>query len=190
MESKRIAIVMVGKTHSGKTTFAEILSKKIPESIILQTDPFAEFLNKNYPKEINLDIEHDGTFRKPSLKFKLFQEVFNHVVNQKNFIPILANSNMHQKARTQIIEDLKRNSYYVIGIYLNLPEKILRSRIKKAKRDTRVLSLSKDFDEVLSRQENIFIEPQTGEFDSFFEITDQEQVEDVIESIVKKSLSV
>lgn len=38
---KRLAILTVGKTHSGKTTFARELEQCLPESVIIDRDDLA-----------------------------------------------------------------------------------------------------------------------------------------------------
>ncbi|WP_339256569.1 hypothetical protein [Paenibacillus sp. FSL P2-0136] len=45
---KRLAILTVGKTHSGKTTFARELERCLPESVVIDRDDLAEFINTRY----------------------------------------------------------------------------------------------------------------------------------------------
>lgn len=47
---KRLVIITVGKTHSGKTTFAKELEKELPNSFIMDQDNQAEFINTYYEK--------------------------------------------------------------------------------------------------------------------------------------------
>lgn len=41
----KLAIITVGKTHSGKTTFAKALEKELLNSVVIDQDNHAEFLN-------------------------------------------------------------------------------------------------------------------------------------------------
>lgn len=45
---KRFVIITVGKTHSGKTTFAKALEKELPHSFVMDQDNQAEFINTHY----------------------------------------------------------------------------------------------------------------------------------------------
>ncbi len=47
---KRFVIITVGKTHSGKTTFAKALEKELPHSFVMDQDNQAEFINTHYEK--------------------------------------------------------------------------------------------------------------------------------------------
>ena len=45
---KKLAIITVGKTHSGKTTFAHALEKQLSNSFVMDQDNHAEFINTYY----------------------------------------------------------------------------------------------------------------------------------------------
>ncbi|CAG9614046.1 hypothetical protein BACCIP111899_03273 [Bacillus rhizoplanae] len=45
---KRLVIITVGKTHSGKTTFARALEKELNNSSVMDQDNHAEFINTFY----------------------------------------------------------------------------------------------------------------------------------------------
>ena len=47
---KRLVFITVGKTHSGKTTFARALEKELPHSFVMDQDNQAEFINTHYEK--------------------------------------------------------------------------------------------------------------------------------------------
>ncbi len=40
----RYTLLTIGKTHTGKTTFVNEIASKVPNCVILGTDPFAFFL--------------------------------------------------------------------------------------------------------------------------------------------------
>ncbi len=184
----KFAIMMVGKTHSGKTTFAREL-EKIINGVVLQTDPIIIFLKKEFSVNLDKDKEHDGSFKNPSLKIKIFNTIFEHILKKGNLIPILSNSNMYQKLRDQIILYLRKNNIKVIGVYLNFSEQFLINRIEKSQKSTEVLSVSKDYKECLINQRKRFIEPRENEFDYFFEVNSEDELADVknkIKDIIKK----
>ena len=45
---KRFVIMTVGKTHSGKTTFAKSLEQVLDNALIIDQDNHAEFINTFY----------------------------------------------------------------------------------------------------------------------------------------------
>jgi len=174
---------MVGKTHSGKTTFGKELEEKI-NGIVIQTDPITLFLKNEYYVNLDQDHEHDGSFSEPSLKVKIFNVILEHIIKLGKLTPILTNSNMHQKMRTQSIERLQNGGYQVIGVYLNLPENILNDRVDRSNKSTDVLNVTKDFHALIIKQRKIFIEPRENEFDYFFEINSDEIYNEVEEKII------
>ena len=42
---KRLVVITVGKTHSGKSTFARDLERELENSFVLDQDNHAEFIN-------------------------------------------------------------------------------------------------------------------------------------------------
>lgn len=59
---KRLVIITVGKTHSGKTTFARALEKELYNSFVMDQDNHAEFINTYYknlqPKQGPNTLKH------------------------------------------------------------------------------------------------------------------------------------
>jgi tRNA uridine 5-carbamoylmethylation protein Kti12 len=45
---KRLVVITVGKTHSGKTTFAKELEQYLHNSVVIDRDDQAEFINTYY----------------------------------------------------------------------------------------------------------------------------------------------
>lgn len=43
---KRVVVITVGKTHSGKTTFAKNLERQLHNSVVIDRDNQAEFINR------------------------------------------------------------------------------------------------------------------------------------------------
>ena len=59
-----VVIITVGKTHSGKTTFARALEKQLNNTFVMDQDNHAEFINTNYknlqPKKGSNTLKHSG----------------------------------------------------------------------------------------------------------------------------------
>lgn len=79
---EKYVIMMIGKTHSGKTTLGYYLEKNISDSLVIQTDPISKFITDTFSVDIDPDFEHDGSFKNPALKFKIFSTIFNHVLKK------------------------------------------------------------------------------------------------------------
>lgn|GEM_PF-3198259 len=181
---KPIAVVMVGKTHSGKSTFARMLEEALPDFAILETDPISVFEREFFPKTASLKGESNGDFTEPTLTFKFFQTLVDHALFYKQNI-ILGNSNMWSDGRTRILKKIHSAGYLSVIVFMNLYEKVLFDRVAYAKRPTNVLTTSKNFDELIIKQRDRLTSPTLDESDYFFEITDVNEIGDVIASISK-----
>jgi predicted kinase len=185
MEQKeKILIMLVGKTHTGKTTFANEVKQEFKNVLILEADPIAVFMKENYPElRFSDDKEHTGEFKDVSLKFKTFL-LFLEFAMSLNKPIMLSNSNMWLKGRELVFELCKKNGYKVIGIYLNLPEEILINRINVSERSTNVLRTSKSFNELILNQRERMQPPEPSDFTEFFECKSEQEVEDIKKKII------
>ncbi|MEC0243622.1 AAA family ATPase [Paenibacillus dokdonensis] len=84
---KRLVIITVGKTHSGKTTFAKALEQKLPNSVVIDQDNHAAFLSAYYKSLIS---SQDSKV----LKHAITQTVVDFVISQTDKHLILCNSNL------------------------------------------------------------------------------------------------
>lgn len=174
----------IGKTHSGKTTFAKEFVSEIPNGVIIETDPIALFLRETFPSLHALDLDHRGGFSTPSLKFLLFRTVLNFALEQ-NFNVILSNSNMYENGRKDALSVIGQYKVKTIGVFFNYPETVLLERVKHSERDTKVLVVSKDFNELVVNQRTRFQPPNKDDFDYFFEITDPVNLPEIKRKIIE-----
>lgn len=93
---KRLAIITVGKTHSGKTTFAKALEKELANSVIIDQDNHAEFLHTYYQ---SLLPEHGSN----TIKYAITQTIVNYAVHETKCHVILCNSNRNRNDRKKLI---------------------------------------------------------------------------------------
>lgn len=185
-ENKKQLIMLIGKTHSGKTTFAENLNKKFPNLLVLEADPIAIFVKEKFPALSNLDYKkHTGKFKNIALKFKTFLLFLEFGLSLGKTI-ILSNSNMWDKGRKMVFKLCKKFNYEVIGIYFDYPEEILKSRVKKTDRSKEILRIAKDFDDLLNKQKSRMQEPKSKEFDEFFVIKKEEDIDKIMKSLKNK----
>ncbi|MGE7918936.1 AAA family ATPase [Viridibacillus sp. NPDC093762] len=178
----RLVIMTVGKTHSGKTTFAKALENQMFNSVVIDQDKHAEFLQMNYqtllPKQ-----------GKNTIKYALTQTIVNFAVTETHCHLILCNSNRNLKGRLKLLEQFHSKGFTSILVSFEIPEYVLRDRVEKSQRDTSILRTASTFAEVLTRQhnetnQNDVVAPIEGEADHLFIIKDSTEVETVIRKIV------
>lgn len=177
-EDKKL-IMFIGKTHSGKTTFAKELEEIKKDILVLEADPIALFMRENFPKLRELDDkEHSGAFKNASLKYRLFLLMVEFSMSFCRTI-ILSNSNMYERGRRLVFKLAKKYKYKTIGVYFDFPEEILINRIKKSKRTTKILRVSKDFNDLIINQRTRMQAPEPNNFDRFYRITTEEELNKV-----------
>jgi len=188
MKKKNKTLVMfIGKTHSGKTTCAKELGKKVKDLVALEADPIAVFMKKEFPilRQNDDKKKYSGADNKNSLKFRTFLLFLDFALFLGKPI-LLSNANLYLNARKTIIKSCKKYGYKVIGVYFDFPEGILFERAKKSKRNKDVLRVVKDFkDLIIIQRERIEI-PKTSEFDEFFVVKSSLEVQKLQKQLVKK----
>lgn len=179
---KRFVILTVGKTHSGKTTFAKALEQQLRNSIVVDQDNHAAFINDHY--SVLLPKEGPNTF-----KHALSQTILNYAVDQTDLHLILCNANRSQKWRLNLLEGFRDKGFDSILVYFDIPDEILQRRVAHSNRDKNIFRSAAGFEEVLVRQiaesndENMG-PPSESEADHFFRIENSDQVAVVIDQIV------
>lgn len=179
-------IMLVGKTHTGKTTFGRLLKERVANLIVLETDPIALFLREHFAEVAYVDDkEHTGKFEKVALKFQLFQTIFERALEIEKPL-VLSNSNMWKEGRKRILEQCKKAGRPTTGIHFDLPIEVLKERAVVSGRDKRVLRTSQHFAELLERQENRMQVPDPSEFDEFYIVHSQAEYDLMLERLAKE----
>ncbi|MDB5258891.1 MAG: CRISPR-associated protein Cas2 [Candidatus Taylorbacteria bacterium] len=182
---QKYAIMTVGKTHSGKTTFARRLAKELPNFEILEADPIAAFLGNNFPKLKALDkLKTNEDIADPKLKFILFRDMIAYAL-KGGLNLVLCNGNLIERMRSDTAAMVRKHSYALIGVYFNYPESLLRERIAASDRSKDVLNLSRSFEEVLDRQNGVFQLPSPDEFDHFFEVKHPDELPAIEQKLIE-----
>lgn len=178
----RLVIMTVGKTHSGKTTFAKALEKEMTNSVVIDQDNHAEFLHANYQTLLPKQGSN-------MIKYALTQTIVNYAVDETNCHLILCNSNRNHKGRLKLLEHFHNKGFTSIIVNFDISKHILQERIAKSKRSTSILRTASNFEEVLNRQQDEtnlgdVIAPIEGEADHLFVIKSADEVQSVIRKIV------
>ncbi|WP_045518798.1 ATP-binding protein [Neobacillus niacini] len=179
---KRLVIITVGKTHSGKTTFARALEQELSNSLVIDQDNHAEFINTYYKKL----LPKQGT---NTIKYAITQTIVDYAVEQTKFHLILCNSNRIRKGRLELLKHFHEMGFINILVNFDIPEHILRKRVAESRRSKTIFRSASSFEEVLIRQQaeshiGDILEPTKDEADYLFEITNSDEIQSVIHRIV------
>ncbi|WP_235615963.1 AAA family ATPase [Brevibacillus reuszeri] len=186
--SFRLVVITVGKTHSGKTTFAKELEQHLHNSVVIDRDDHAEFINTYY--KTMLPKQGANIF-----KNAISQTIVDYAVNETNFHLILCNSYRSRKGRLDLLERFHQKGFVSIVVTFDIPDHILQIRIANSRRSTNIFRTASNFEEVLERQQadshnGDVLAPIEGEANHLFVIKDSSEVRSVIQEIanIAKSL--
>jgi predicted kinase len=181
---KRLVIITVGKTHSGKTTFARALEKELNHSFVMDQDNHAEFINTYYK---NLPPKQGPN----TLKHALSKLIVDYAKENTDYHFIICNSNLSRKDRMYLLEDLfNKNKFVRILVHLDIPDNILQARVTQSQRSTNIFRGDySNFEQVLAKQQTDSLkdevaDPVEDEADHLFVVKDNERVDVVIKKIV------
>ena len=182
---KRKVIITVGKTHSGKSTFAKELERELANSVIIDQDNHAEFINTHY-----LALRpSDGP---NTIKQALTDAIVEYAVTMTDRHLILCNSNRYREGRTELLRYFHDRGFESILVFFDLPDHILEERIAASRRSSKIFRKSVSFSEVLdwqtaeSKNKNA-IDPKEAEADHLFVIKNVDCIQSVKRKIVEIS---
>lgn len=142
---KRLVIITVGKTHSGKTTFAKALERQLDSSLVIDQDNHAEFISTHYrsllPKQ-----------GRNTIKYAITHTIVDYAVHQTDFHLILCNSNRSRQGRLDLLADFHDKGFISILVHFDIPEHVLEERVANSQRSTNVFRSASSFEEVLIRK--------------------------------------
>lgn len=181
---KRLMIMTVGKTHSGKTTFARLLEQSFENSFVMDQDNQAEFINTYYQK---LQPNEGPNIFKNSLS----RFIVEYAIENTKLHLIICNSNRNRISRLKLFDELFTQEQFIrILVNFDIPDEVLLNRVKQSQRSTNIFRGSySNFEEGLIRQQHEssnedIIEPTIDEAEYLFVIKDNKDVESVIQKIV------
>lgn len=178
---KRLVILTVGKTHSGKTTFAKQLEQQLESSVVIDQDNHAEFVNTHYPKL--RPVEGPNTF-----KYAITQMIVDYAIRMTDFHLIVSNSNLNGKGRLKLLSTYKEQGFDTVLVFFDLPDSVLQERVRNSQRSKAIFRTAASFEEVLERQiersnQGDSYDPGSEEADHFFIIKEAADVPLVIQRI-------
>jgi predicted kinase len=183
---KRLLVMTVGKTHSGKTTFAKMLEKDLEHSLVIDQDNHADFINTHY--KVLLPKRGANT-----IKYAVTETIVNHAVTNTNLHLILCNANRSRASRAALLKKFHEAGFTSVLVYFDLPNEVLTARVARSNRSTNVFRSASSFEEVLQRQnaessQDDMAPPTKDETNHYFEISSNDEIQSMIEGIVQLSL--
>ena len=174
---KRLARLTIGKTHSGKSTFAKLLKSNLPNSIVIDQDNHATFLNTYYSSLV--PQTGDNTLKTGLSKF-IIQYAIEHAMKDI----ILCNANLRKDQRKSLIEQFfPQNQFIRVFVYFEITDELLQERILASNRKTNIFrDETMTFKELLHNQGKL-VQPTEDEADYLFFITNTTNQMSVIEQI-------
>lgn len=177
----RLIIMTVGKTHSGKTTFAKELESNLQQAVVIDQDNHAEFINTFYKKLRPKDGPN-------TLKFSVTNVIVEYATERTDFHLILSNSNLNKSARLNVLRYFHDKGFKSVVVYFDLPFQLLKERVDQTNRSKAIFRSASSYLEVLERQgKSKQEEPAEDEANHLFVIRDPEELPEVIQKI--KALS-
>lgn len=180
----------IGKTHSGKSTFANLVEKQLPNSVVLDQDNNAQFIHTFYEKLL-------PTVGPNSFKQGLSSYILHYAVQHSALHIILCNANLKKHDRLLLLETFFPKEHFIhIIVHFHIPEEILLSRIRNSSRITTIFrDPSMTFEQLLIRQqkdseENVIENPSLDEADYLFTIQNNEDATHILQEILFISKSI
>lgn len=178
---KRLLIMTIGKTHSGKTTFARNLEQRLPNSVVIDQDNHSEFINVHYRKMVPASGEN-------TLKYQVTQAIVEYAVHQTDAHLILCNANRGRTGRKPIVDDFRKKGFISVFVYFDLPDQLLMERVRSSTRSKSIFRSAASFEEVLLRQQKESGDPNLSapsedEADYVLTVNDPADIENVVHRI-------
>jgi len=178
----RVAVITVGKTHSGKTTFAKALERQLANAIVVDQDNHAEILKTYYPALVPKEGAN-------AIKYALTQTIVNHAVDQTDCHVISCNANRNRQGRLKLLDFYRSKGFTTILVNFDMADELLETRIDQSGRDTSILRTVSSFHDILKRQQaesidNPGVTPTPGEADYLIHVANEQQVEAAISDII------
>ena len=172
----------VGKTHSGKSTFGQLLASRLGNTCIIDQDNQAAFINSHYRSLLPEQGPNE-------LKYSVSETIIDYAVTRTDVHVILCNAYRSRTDRSKLLGKFRAHGFTTVLVTFNLPDEVLAARVAATTRSTEVLRSASSFAEVLARQGaetgSDVTPPEAGEADFMFRLEDSQEVPPVIDQILE-----
>ena len=179
----RLLVMTVGKTHSGKSTFGQVLAGRLGNACVIDQDNHAAFINTYY----GALLPDYGPNR---LKYSVTETIINYAITRTHAHIILCNAYRSRAGRTELLGKFRAHGFTTALVNFDLPDEVLTARVANTTRSTDVLRSASSFAEVLARQgaesgKGDVIPPEASEADFVFRLEDSQEVPSFINQILE-----
>lgn len=168
---KRIVLLTVGKTHAGKSTFANRLAQSSPSFLVIDQDVHARFLNNQYAKLLPLNGPN-------TLKHQVTDTIIEHARLQYDGHLVVCNANLTREGRSYILNQFSREQFRTILVHFDIEEEVLLARATTSIKDRTEIRGSEDYRQILFRQR--LERPEPDEADLLLRIRTQADMDDLL----------
>lgn len=175
-KQKRFCILTIGKTHSGKSTFARKLEQVCSNCIVIDQDIQAEFLQSTYPKLVPTDGEN-------LIKYALSETIVQYAMLHTNLHLILCNANLSDEGRAALMKRITKEGFKVIIVKFDIPYEVLKERVRTSNRDATILRTIDSYEDLLERQKKLILPENLDRLHQEFVVRCEKDVAGVIQSI-------
>ena len=175
---KRLLVMTVGKTHSGKSTFGHMLASWLGNACVIDQDHHAEFVNAYYKA---LLPKHGPNV----LKYSISETITNYAITQTEMHLILCNAFRAYSGRSKLLSKFRAHGFTTVLVNFDIPDEVLEARVAETQRSTAIFRSASSFEEVLARQQaeirkGDIVPPRADEADYFFDLKNNEKAQTVI----------
>lgn len=172
MIDRKYCIMMVGRSHSGKSTLAHNIKDYYvsKDFSILDNDTIRSMVKDYYPDMFHASWDKQYLFEKTRrpLISKLQFAFLQHLVEFNQHL-ILSNANSYKELRDYYTNYLRENGYIVIIIFVNTDRNTVIQRLQKSQKDMSLLRTVEDYMQAYDKQQERFTPPSVEEADYIIE---------------------
>lgn len=176
---KRILVITIGKTHSGKTSFAKVLEQQLPNSLVIDQDNHALFLHEYYRKLVPVDRSND-------LKIGLSQYILQYAIEHTDLNIIISSANLSKEGRLSLLEKFfPQDKWKRVYVYFDYSNENLQKRIAHSIRTKNIFrEQSMTFEQLLVDHTRQLVAPTLEEVSSILYIDESHPSEEAIQEIL------
>lgn len=172
----------VGKTHSGKSTFGQLLASRLGNACVIDQDNHAAFVNAHYRSLLPEQGPNE-------LKYSVSAAVIDYAITRTDVHIVLCNAYRSRSGRRKLLEKFQAHGFTTVLVYFDIPDEVLTARVAATTRSTAVLRSASSFAEVLARQraeagKGDIVPPEAGEADFVFRLESSQTVQPIIDQIL------
>lgn len=182
LQVNRLLVMTVGKTHSGKSTFGQLLASRLGNACVIDQDNHAAFVNAHYRSLLPKQGPNE-------LKYSVSEAVIDYAMTRTDVHVVLCNAYRSRSGRRKLLEKFQAHGFTTVLVHFDIPGEVLEARVAATTRSTAVLRSASSFAEVLARQgaesgKGDIAPPEAGEADFVFRLEGSREVQPVIDQIL------